>query len=136
MLSRRAGHVEAYSIHHRLRHTLHPFLSTYTGSATHCSISSITRTLGIMDRRQGTIQFSTTSTLKSSLSASTSPKNGTNDHESSPTTMSVPKVPMGTPRKFVAYPFQVRLFAEWVLGSNGLQESTSIHPSNDALICF
>ena len=119
LLSRRTGHVEAYSIHRRLRHTPQPSLSTRTGSATHCSISNTMRTLGMMDRRQGTLQFSTTTTLKSSLSsssASTSPKNGTNDHEPSPTTISVPKVPMGTPRKFVAYPFQVRLFAGWVLG--------------------
>ena len=128
-LTRRTGHVEAYSINHGLRHTLQSSSLTGSTASATCGSRSI-RSLPVLaidfDRRHAAFQFSTTTTLKSSLSSSTS-----TNHESSPTIIPLPVVPVGIPRKFVAYPFQVRLF---LLGGYlavfcGLQESTNLTQS-------
>ncbi len=104
LLTRRTGHVEAYSISPSLRHTLQPSSLISTVSDTYGSRSSMLTRSVDGDQRQATLPFSTSTTLKSSLSSTSI------NHESSPTTIPVPVLPLGTPRKFVAYPFQVRLF--------------------------
>ena len=129
-LTRRTGHVEAYSINHGLRHTLQSSSLTGSTASATCGSRSI-RSLPVLaidfDRRHAAFQFSPTTTLKSSLSSSSTSTN----HEASPTVIPLPVVPVGTPRKFVAYPFQVRLF---LLGGYfavfcGLQESTNLTQS-------